>query len=130
MDRGKNHPMNAAQIVRGVQPRNTAKWLEDELEISPRQSWRIIQKGRVPGILRRRFIEIAARAVERRKAELNRIEKDLRAVRYERMVSRVGARKAAGNRPMASASMEAGSRPADGPRLPLVAPRARTERAR
>lgn len=82
MGRGSSYPgmfrVTLAAIIRGVKPKNTAKWLEAELGCSPRQSWRIVQEGRVASTLRSRLIDILDGAIAANERELRRLRTELR----------------------------------------------------
>jgi len=95
MPRGKFNPMTVANILRGVKPRNTAKWLEAELGVTRRQSWRIVQTGRAPSYLRPKLLRLLDVTIAAGRAELERLENELRQITYQEMVDRARDRRAA-----------------------------------
>ena len=84
MGRGRNFPHGwramIQAIVRGVKPKNAAKWLEAELGCSPRQSWRIVQEGRVASTLRARLISILDEAIAANEQHLRQLRRELRGL--------------------------------------------------
>lgn len=82
MGRGENHPLGwramIQAIVRGVKPKNTAKWLEAELGCSPRQSWRIVQEGRVAHHLRARLLSLVDEAIASNEEHLRQLRRELK----------------------------------------------------
>lgn len=81
-NRGRIYPLGWRRmiqaIVRGVRPKNAAKWLEAELGCSPRQSWRIVQEGRVCSTLRARLITILDEAIAANEQHLRQLRRELR----------------------------------------------------
>ena len=81
-NRGENFPrrlrMTLTAIIRGVKPKNTAKWLEAELGCSPRQSWRIVQEGRVAHHLRARLLSLVDEAIASNEEHLRRMRRELK----------------------------------------------------
>ena len=83
-NRGRNRPtrkgwrVTLAAIIRGVKPKNAAKWLECELDCSPRQAWRAVQEGRVSSALRRRLLAALDEAITANEQELRRLRRELR----------------------------------------------------
>lgn len=95
MGRGRNFPVSISALIRGVKPKNAAKWLEGGLNISPRQSWRIVQTGKAPGKLRAPLIRLLENALESNRAEIERLQRELKALDHEEMVERAASRREA-----------------------------------
>jgi len=119
MCRAGNRPLTMiAEHIRAAWPRHTAKHLERGLGCSSAQAERITKTGYVPGAFRSAIIELLERAVADNRAKLERIEDELRQIRYERMVGRAAARNASD----AGARVAEASRLGEGPQqLDLIA---------
>ena len=98
MRRGREVPlkMTIAAIIKTVAPSGAAlKWVESNLDCSPRQAKRIVSENRVPGRFRAALITILEEAIRRNRTQLERLEDELKRIRYGEMVDRAAARRAA-----------------------------------
>lgn len=92
---GVSPRMTIAAIIKTVAPSGAAlKWVESNLDCSPRQAKRIVSENRVPGRFRAALIGILEEAIRRNKLQLERLESELRIIRYENMVERAASRRA------------------------------------
>lgn len=92
-EKGKKFPMNVGTLIASALPKNAAKHLEAELGCSPRQAWRIVSTGKVPGRFRVAFIRIVDAMIENRIAALKYHQAALKAEAYAEMVERAADRR-------------------------------------
>ena len=85
--------MNAAAFIRSAWPRGAAKQIEPLLGCSPRQAWRIVSTGRVPGKFRAAFFEAVRREITRNRARLARIDAQIKAIEHGETVAEARARR-------------------------------------
>lgn len=98
MDRGSgdNFPrrkMNVGTLVAGALGRHAAKKIETGIGCSPRQAWRIIETGRVPGRLRSALLRFLDASIAKNKQALDRLHDELKALDLEEMLARAGDRR-------------------------------------
>lgn len=93
MPTGRKIPLNFAAPIHAAFPRDTAKHLERGLGCSPRQAKRIAETGSVPEALKALALRLIDRALESNRAEIARLQEELRRLDHEAMCGRAAARR-------------------------------------
>ena len=95
---GKRRLTNLATHIRAAYPRHAVKQLERALGVSDSQADRIVKTGRAPGKFRASLIQILENALESNRAEIERLQRELKALDYAEMVERAAVRRAEDDR--------------------------------
>lgn len=115
-----------AAIIKAAFPRDSAKLIARALGCSDRQG-KSIASGRVPGRFRSALIGLLQSAIAQNKAQLDRIDDELKRLDYEEMVARASARReaAAGDRAPALPGLAQRSAEPHAVAAPVASPAAR-----
>lgn len=101
--------LTSTAIIRAAFPRDSAKLIARALGCTDRQG-KSIAAGRVPGRFRVALIGLLQSAIAQNKAQLDRIEDELKRLDYTEMVARAAARREASARPALAADAQQADR--------------------
>ena|SRR6185437_16577901 len=123
-----NLPLSAVivQAIRAAWPESRAKNVARATGCSVDTGKRIARMGRASNYYMRRLLPVVRERIGRNLNALEALDANLKAIEMEETTHRIIDRRSA----MVRANPAKDTRQNHGPRLPLVAPRARTERAR